>query len=281
MLHGSCLCGDIAFDIAAELMQWSACHCTICRKLHGTAYGAYATARKSEFQFTRGESRAARYRSSERVVRWFCAQCGSTLPEPHQSDDAVDIPIGALQHVGPELQLSAHIFVSSRAPWYEIPDSSPRFDAWPPPHQQPVLATPARASSAEIAGSCLCNTVGYVLEQPPRLMHNCHCSRCRRARAAPHATNAFTTATSFHYTRGKSELRSYKLHDAQYYTVVFCRQCGAPMPHVDAARDKALIPAGSFDSDPGVRPSRHIFVASKAPWFEIADTLPQYAVRPD
>jgi hypothetical protein len=29
--------------------------------------------------------------------------------------------------------------------------------------------------------------------------------------------------------------------------------------------------------DPGIRPSRHIFVGSKAPWFTITDDLPQYA----
>jgi hypothetical protein len=38
-----------------------------------------------------------------------------------------------------------------------------------------------------------------------------------------------------------------------------------------------VVPLGSLDDDPGVRPREHIFVASKAPWFEIVDALPQYA----
>jgi hypothetical protein len=33
--------------------------------------------------------------------------------------------------------------------------------------------------------------------------------------------------------------------------------------------------------DPGIRPSAHIFVGSKAPWFTITDDLPQYREHAD
>jgi hypothetical protein len=282
MLHGSCLCGDVAFELEGELTRSHACHCTICRKLHGTAYGAYALGRKSDFRFTRGEDRIARYRSSEIGYRWFCSGCGSVLPEPHQSGDAVGIPLGTLEDAGPELRMRAHIFVASRAPWHEIIDALPRFDTWPPAIELTVHPTPAREPSTEgeIAGSCLCNAVAYVLQEPPSLMHNCHCSRCRKARGTPHATNAFTVVAGFRYTRGEDELRTYKVPEARFYSTVFCGTCSSPMPRVDRARDKVIIPAGSFDADPGVRPSRHIFVGSKAPWFEITDALPKYPEAP-
>ena len=42
----------------------------------------------------------------------------------------------------------------------------------------------------------------------------------------------------------------------------------------------AIIPMGSLDDDPGIRPMRHIFVGSKAPWLAISDALPQFAERP-
>lgn len=41
-----------------------------------------------------------------------------------------------------------------------------------------------------------------------------------------------------------------------------------------------LVPAGLLDTDPGARPEAHIHVASKAPWFTIADALPQFAELP-
>jgi hypothetical protein len=225
-----------------------------------------------------GDERITRYRSSSVGYRWFCSHCGSVLPERHTSGDAVGIPQGTLDDAGLELRMRAHIFVESRAPWHAITDSLPRFDAWPPAIQLAVHPTPAREPSAagEIAGSCLCNAVAYVLHRPPSLMHHCHCSRCRKARAAPHASNAFADVAGFRYTRGESELRTYKVPEARFYSSVFCAVCSAPMPRVDHARDKVIIPAGSFDGDPGVRPSRHIFVGSKAPWFEISDGLPQF-----
>jgi hypothetical protein len=47
------------------------------------------------------------------------------------------------------------------------------------------------------------------------------------------------------------------------------------MPRVVPERGFAYVPMGALDDDPGVRPSRHIFTGSKAPWYEIEDELPQ------
>ena len=38
--------------------------------------------------------------------------------------------------------------------------------------------------------------------------------------------------------------------------------------------------SGALDDDPGVKPKFHVFVATKAPWFEIADELPQFPELP-
>ena len=275
MLHGSCLCGDVAFEAAAPLERSHACHCTICRRLHGSAYGAYAMAKKPDFRFTRGEDGIGKYASSASGSRWFCPRCGSVLPERHVSGDQVGIPIGLLDDAGPELRMRAHIFVASKAPWHEITDALPRFETWPPGVTLAVHPTPERPPSADgrIAGSCLCNAVAYELSRPPRGMRSCHCSRCRKARAAPFAVNALTDLGGFRFTRGEEQLASYRVPEARYFMQVFCKICSAPMPRVDASRDLVVIPAGSFDGDPGVRPSFHIFVGSKAPWFEVTDGL--------
>jgi len=47
-----------------------------------------------------------------------------------------------------------------------------------------------------------------------------------------------------------------------------------------AAPDEKWVAAGGFDSDPKDRPGAHIYVASKAPWFEISDDLPQFSDDP-
>jgi len=279
MVRGSCLCGDVAWEIDAELKQSHACHCTICRKLHGTAYGAYAVVVAEGFRFSRGGEHKQSYPSTATGHRWFCPRCGSVLPEPHTAAGRVGIPIGTLDDAGPELRMLAHIFVTSKLPWLDITDSLPRFEAWPSGVGLKVHSTPVRGggrgSERTITGSCLCDRVGYALSRPPARMRHCHCSRCRKARAAPHATNAYTDLAGFRFTRGEDELTSYRVPDARYFASVFCRTCSAPMPRVDPSRDLVVIPGGSFDDDPGVRPTEHIHVGSKAAWFEISDDLKQ------
>jgi hypothetical protein len=68
----------------------------------------------------------------------------------------------------------------------------------------------------------------------------------------------------------------------------FCSRCGSPIvnrpgPNYALASRRGSdlgVPLGILDDDPGIRPERHIFVASKAPWFEITDDLPQHDELP-
>ena len=53
------------------------------------------------------------------------------------------------------------------------------------------------------------------------------------------------------------------------------------MPFTAHDHAELQIPAGSLDDDPGARLSYHLFCGSKAPWFEIADGLPQHETWPD
>ena len=97
-------------------------------------------------------------------------------------------------------------------------------------------------------------------------------------RGAAHASNAFTESVRF--TRGEDRLATFRVPEARYFMQVFCTTCGCPMPRVDRERGFAVVPMGSMDDDPGVRPQRHIFVGSMAPWFAITDGLPQHEEGP-
>ena len=112
------------------------------------------------------------------------------------------------------------------------------------------------------------------------MVHNCHCSRCRKARAAAHTTNGFTSAEGVRYVRGEETLVSFRPPGARFFSQVFCPTCGSGMPRIDPERGIASIPFGSLDDDPGKGADDHIYVASKAPWYAIADTLPQYPEGP-
>jgi len=81
-------------------------------------------------------------------------------------------------------------------------------------------------------------------------------------------------------TSGEDLIDSYKVPEARYYMNVFCRRCGSKLPRFDPERNIAVVPMGALDGDPGVKPGRHIFVDSKASWFDIRDDLPQFPGQP-
>jgi hypothetical protein len=129
-------------------------------------------------------------------------------------------------------------------------------------------------------GSCLCGDVAFEIEGAPQRVLNCHCTRCRRARSAAHGTNVFFKAGQFRWSRGERNVVDYKLADTRFFGTAFCQRCGGELPRVSSERGVVVVPAGSLDTDPGMQPMAHIFVASKASWFDITGGVPQFAVMP-
>jgi hypothetical protein len=173
------------------------------------------------------------------------------------------------------------MFAAAKAPWWEIRDALPAFDAFPPGVDAPVAADlPPRDPAGATRGSCLCGAVAFRLEDDPIVARNCHCGRCRKARGAAHGSNLLVSIDGLRFTRGERELASYKVPEARFYTQAFCRICGGKAPRVDAGRGFAIVPMGSLDDDPAIRPSEHIWVGSKAPWDDIHDDLPRYDEAP-
>ena len=280
-VRGSCLCGDVAWEATGPLEFMSHCHCSRCRKTHGAAFATFIVCPAAAFRLVRGRERIERYESSPGLFRPFCGRCGSVVPDGEPRQGLVGVPAGPFDD-DPGARPLAHIFVPSKAPWFEIRGDLPSFGAYPPGFDAPVLADlpPRDPEGGHTRGSCLCGAVAYVVEGAPLRCWNCHCSRCRKARAAAYASNLFTPADGLRFTRGEDHLVTYKVPEARFFRQLFCRSCGSPMPRIDRERGFAVVPMGSLDDDPGMRPERHIFAASKAPWYEIPDDLPQHAEYP-
>jgi hypothetical protein len=271
-MEGGCLCGAVRWRAEGELSLASHCHCSRCRKVHGTAYGTYAIAPEAGFSL---EGSPARFESSAAFARWFCPRCGSVTPG--EAEGSRLVPLGGADG-DPGVRPLAHIFAASKAPWFEWMDKLPRFDAYPPGMGPAPLTDRAAEgpSDGAIRGSCLCAGVAFELTEPATFARFCHCSRCRKARAAAFATNLFVPESGIRFTRGSDLLASYKIPEALRFTQTFCRACGGKVPRIDPARKLAVVPMGALDDDPGVRPREHIFVGSKAPWDELTDALPQH-----
>ncbi len=264
----------MAFEIDGPLTDAANCHCSMCRKAHGAAFVTWMGAQPSAFRWLRGTERIRRYELMPGSFRPFCSRCGSSLPNKPEGMDRVFVPAGLLDG-DPKPGLIPHMFAGSKAPWYEIRDAAPQFEAFPPGWGDGVpFPRKTEPTSEAVRGSCLCGSVAYEIPRPVGgAIVLCHCTRCRRARAAAHNANLFVELERFRWLRGADKVESFKLPDAERFTQAFCRECGGKVP---AVRLRAVIPAGTLDDDPGIRPALHIFVASKAPWFEIADDLPRY-----
>jgi hypothetical protein len=123
-----------------------------------------------------------------------------------------------------------------------------------------------------LAGSCTCGAVRYTVADAFAYAANCHCSNCRRTTGAAFKPFAGIAREQLRVTAGADKLMIVgedNGHDAR------CQRCGSLLYSV--VRDGAFVHVamGTLVDDPAIRPSRHIFVGSKAPWFTITDDLPQ------
>ena len=280
MSLGTCLCGTVRYELDGPFTMMMHCHCSMCRKHHGAPFATFVAAAHSGFRWLRGEDAVAEYTSSTQGVRSHCRSCGSVAPMLLPEAGLAIAPAGNLDgDLG--LRPQAHMFVASKAGWHAITDSLPQHAGMPPEFgggsgvERPKVAQ--REGIAD--GSCLCGAVAFEYRAPVR-MYQCHCSRCRKARSAAHGANVFVKLDDFQFTRGEELVAQFKPPEAQRFTNAFCTRCGGKAPAVQRARGVVVVPAGTLDTDPLMRPQANIFAASKAPWFEITDAYQQYEELP-
>jgi hypothetical protein len=124
-----------------------------------------------------------------------------------------------------------------------------------------------------LTGKCECGAVRYRVEDAFRYAMNCHCSRCRAATGSAFKAFAGIEREKLELTGGEDGLL---VHGEDDLNDTRCSACGSLLYSV--VRDGAYVHValGSLVDAPTIRPTKHIFVGSKAPWFEITDDLPQF-----
>jgi hypothetical protein len=122
------------------------------------------------------------------------------------------------------------------------------------------------------AGKCECGAVRYRVPDEFLYAANCHCSRCRAGTGSAFKAFAGIEREKLDIVRGGDTLLVWGVADANHSR---CGICGSLLYSV--VRDGAYVHVamGSLADEPSIRPSEHIHVGSKAPWFEITDDLPQ------
>jgi hypothetical protein len=281
MNRGSCLCGAVQFE-AGPFDSMVHCHCSMCRRHHGAMFATFLTGSADSFRWRAGEDTVSVYRSSAKGLRPFCRTCGSVTPTVLPDIGMAFIPAGNLE-ADPGVRPTLHMFADSAAAWFPITDDLPRSEKFPPGFEDGESVdnpAPPPAKPGIARGRCLCGEVAYELAGLPEMVQNCHCSRCRRARSAAHATNAFFRREQLNLVRGEDRIENFALPGAKRFGQAFCRRCGSAVPRVVASTGYVVVPCGSLDDPPGRFPRGHIFMASKAPWYEVSDSLPRWDELP-
>lgn len=128
---GGCLCRQVQYEVNGKIGSIVHCHCSMCRKWHGSAFRTRATASSAAFRWTAGESQLGRYPSSKNLTKTFCRNCGSSLVTFYEHmPELVGIALGTMNE-DPGERPQFHVFVASKAPWYEITDDLPQYDEFP------------------------------------------------------------------------------------------------------------------------------------------------------
>lgn len=129
-----------------------------------------------------------------------------------------------------------------------------------------------------INGSCLCGGIRFELTRVVGPFELCHCSRCRKVSGSAFLSAVGVRTKDFRLLQGAELIRTYDapiLDAPPPYRSSFCSRCGSQVPNPKPSDDWFEVAAGLLDDDPAMRPDKHIFVELKAPWFAIADDLPQ------
>jgi hypothetical protein len=124
LLNGRCECRAVSYRVADEFLYAANCHCSNCRAGTGSAFKAFAGIERDKLEVTQG---------ADTLLVWGeddgnhtrCGVCGSLLYSVVRDGKYVHVALGSLEDE-PSIRPTEHIFVGSKAPWYEITDELPR-----------------------------------------------------------------------------------------------------------------------------------------------------------
>lgn len=121
---GSCLCGSISFEVEDFGTEAANCHCTMCRKFHGSAYGTLVPV--TGLQWLSGKDLIKDYVAGNGTIRSFCTDCGSSIGfrSKGSSIEDLEIAIATFDDDIP-VQVDAQIYTKYKANWVQLQNDLP------------------------------------------------------------------------------------------------------------------------------------------------------------
>lgn len=129
MIKGSCCCGAVRFELAAEPGMMGTCHCSRCRKAGASTI---VFVKREDLKWVQGREHVTLYapEAPYKYGRCFCSKCGTSLGEILSGEETFPIAANALDD---EISLKPqfHEFVGEKPAWYDICDDAPQSSGHP------------------------------------------------------------------------------------------------------------------------------------------------------
>ena len=129
-MKGECLCGEVKFEIEGKIRNLYQCHCSLCRRATGAAANAATFVTAQRFRWVSGENEIRSFLKPTGFRNDFCSICGSPVPNRLRGTDRVWVPAGLLDELI-ESRVSAHLHITSAAPWEQESTGCVRLDGGP------------------------------------------------------------------------------------------------------------------------------------------------------
>ncbi|KAI9894448.1 MAG: hypothetical protein M1814_003206 [Vezdaea aestivalis] len=142
-LTGSCYCGSLAWAYFSPLpTHFSHCHCSTCRRLHSAPFLTFGQFREDKLRWV-SESSLRRFNHSPYASRYACADCYCFVAmKYHCEPDEIYISATSIKEddlIGRVPEPKHHIFISQKAPWYEVSDNLPQYPRYAPGFEERMM----------------------------------------------------------------------------------------------------------------------------------------------
>ncbi|AFA50169.1 GFA family protein [Acetobacterium woodii] len=128
---GSCLCGEVTFEIEGDFEKFFLCHCKRCRKDTGSAHAANLFSSTAKLRWLSGQEKTKTFNfRSGGHIKSFCTNCGSALPNLQMDGKLLVVPAGSLDS-DINIKPQGHIYYASKANWDTELEKVPKFEELP------------------------------------------------------------------------------------------------------------------------------------------------------
>lgn len=128
-IKGSCLCGNIEFEIVDIGNKIYQCHCSLCRKQGGSASNTGTVVPLNNLKWIKGEEHIESWVKSSGFRSDFCSNCGAIVPNPLRKFNYYWVPVGSLDDADFEIIMS--IYKDSKASWGILAPNSEHYETMP------------------------------------------------------------------------------------------------------------------------------------------------------